>query len=179
MNRARVAAVLAMLVMAVVVAGCNIFSAPSADKVSRLKAMPEASMAYPGSVQLSEGSDQGDMWAQTDYQRILGTQATVEEVHAYLSSELASRGWSGTYCIHANTELTCFEWTKADLEFRLGFWDPKAEYHMLHDWPSQYATIYQVDLLAQMSGWSPTPLTSGPSHTAPTTGRGRAKRPGL
>jgi hypothetical protein len=156
MARAPMTPLVAVLVMGIAAAGCSP-TINSTDKVARLKAMPEASMAYPGSVKLSEGSSQENMWAQADYGRTYGVQATLEEVHAYFSSNLASGGWTATYCIHGNLELTCFRWTKADVELRLGFWDPRDRYHMLHDWPSKYATIYDVDLLAAMSGWSPTP----------------------
>ncbi len=158
MSRARVVQLVAVLAVLVTVAGCDLFSAPTADKGARLKAMPEATMSYPDSAKLSEGSAQeNDPWAPADYQRILGTQASLQDVDAYFASSLASSGWTSTYCISGNLEITCYRWTKSDVELRLGFWDPKDEYHMLHDWPSHYATIYQVDLMAEMGGWSPTP----------------------
>ncbi len=159
MSRARVVPLVSVLAVLVALAGCDFFSAPTADKVARLKAMPEATMAYPGSAKLSEGSAQeNDPWAQADYGRTLGTEATLQQVHDYFASSLASSGWTSTYCIHATViEITCYRWTKSDAELRLGFWDPKDEDHMLHDWPSHYATIYDVDLLAAMTGWSPTP----------------------
>lgn len=148
---------LAALVAAVVLAACWP-AADSGDKLAGLKAMPEAALAYPGSVQLSERGSQENTEAQADYGRMLGTQASLQQVHDYFNSKLAASGWTVTYCFAgAEIEITCYRWTKAAAEFRLGFWETKDPYHMLHDWPSRYATIYQIDLLAEPAGWSPTP----------------------
>lgn len=130
------------------------FLAGRTGDVERLRSMPEGSLAYPGSTEIDRGgfesspSVTGDVAASA--WRVLGVDASPDEVYEYFAAELTQRGWRddsrSSSAIPATDESTAHAWTRDGLTFRLGIRDPdswRADDALVE----RYETIYDARLI--------------------------------
>jgi hypothetical protein len=129
------------------VAGCS----PTYPRLDALRALPEATLAYPGSEEVAAGGSDGGMTIDGPQGafswRWLGADASDEEIERFYAEELGARGWteggpgSG---IRSTGELRARAWRKGDVVFRLAFPDP--EQRADPEPFSRYQTIYDARL---------------------------------
>ena len=159
------------LVVALLVGGCG---STDASPLASLRAMEEASLAYPGSTQLGElaldqqtGSITGPQSAMLGYQ--LGTDASEADVEAFYEAELARRGWTIarsdaaiTVGIPGSTESSARAWEKGETFFRLSFRRRDDQGRLDSATLARYPTIYEIRLRLKI------PERSVPASLGPT-----------
>jgi len=130
----------------------SLFGCRATDgRLEELRALPEATLTYPGSEEVAEGGSAGGMTIdgpQVAFSwRLLGVDASDEEIEDFFAEELGSRGWvegSGASGIRTTGELRARAWQKDAVLFRLAFRDPAHQADPAH--VSRYRTIYDARL---------------------------------
>jgi hypothetical protein len=106
-------------------------TAPSS--ADALRALPEASLIYPGSEVITSGGRNAangiDGRVSAEAWQFLGVNADPEAIQEFYATELAARGW--TVDTHTSSglrsveELIAVAWSKEGIIFRLGIRDPE------------------------------------------------------
>jgi hypothetical protein len=105
-------------------------AAPSS--ADALRALPEASLIYPGSAVITSGGRNAangiDGRVSAEAWQLLGVEADPAAIEAFYTTELAARGWTAdthtSSGLLATGELTVVAWSKQGVIFRLGIRDP-------------------------------------------------------
>lgn len=130
---------------AVLVAACG----QPTGGYDRLKALPEASLTFPDSKQLSDGGYDAQFTVEGEqpagFWRIIGSDATIEDIRDFYEGELADAGWVRQPSSRSTTELEAHRWHQGDLAFRLGFLNTE-EWHQRLDGSDQFPTLYEIHL---------------------------------
>jgi hypothetical protein len=127
-------------------------AAPSS--ADALRAMPEASLIYPGSEVITSGGRNAangiDGRVSAEAWQFLGVNADPEAIQEFYATELAARGWAvDTHTssgLLATGELTVVAWSKQAVIFRLGIRDPdswRADPELF----AQYESVYDAALI--------------------------------
>ena len=116
----------------------------------RLERLPEADLYYPGSETLADGGNDRTQgisgFTQAGRWVILGTDETLEEVHAFYQTELAERGWEEGPRSRSTSEIAGYTWDHGGTQLRLSFKDTEQWYQRLEG-SDQFATLYEVRLV--------------------------------
>jgi hypothetical protein len=141
-----------LIILAIVVTACG----PANGDIDRLRRLPEWSLTYPNSVEITDGGANAEMTfdgSQSAFAwRWLGVDASAGEVERYFADELASRGWAdggGSSGISTTGEFSARAWHKDSLVFRLGFLNPKQRTDP--ERLEQYVTVYDARLIQRAS----------------------------
>ena len=160
------------ILLVVLVAACG---TTDERPLASLRAMDEASLAYPGSTQLGElalkqqtGSITGPQAAEFGYR--LGTDAIEAEVEAFYEAELERRGWvvaeslvAIAVGIQSSGETSARAWEKGDVFFRLSFRRRDKLGGLEPSELERFPTVYEVVLIRDIP--RPSPDVSQPEAT--------------
>ena len=159
------------ILLVVLVAACG---TTDERPLASLRAMDEASLAYPGSTQLGElaldqqtGSITGSQSAQ--FGRQFGTNASEADVEAFYEAELARRGWARAqtfegrgFTIPGSIESRVRAWERGDRVFRLSFRRRDEQGRLDAATLARYPTVYESVLFLII------PDRSAPTQPEPT-----------
>lgn len=139
-----------LLALVVISAACGV----TAGGLDALRALPEWSLAYPGSEQVTSGGGDAKMTVDGPQSaftwRWLGVDASPEEIEHFYADALAGQGWAdggGSSGISTTGEFSARAWHKDAVVFRLGFLNPeqRANAKAL----SRYRTVYDARLIGE------------------------------
>jgi hypothetical protein len=121
-----------------------------------LRAMPEATLTFPGSEELEHGGGDAEttlVGPQSAFAwRWLGVNASPDEIERFYAEELAANGWTeggGSSGAPMTTEFNARAWHKGDVVFRLGFPDPEQRSDAAREWFAAYQTVYDARLIGK------------------------------
>ncbi len=142
------------LLGAALVAGCGALGPSPPGPLAHVRALPEASLAPPGSVLI--GTSAQDAQETIDgpqpaiYSRVLGTQEAATAVETFYADRLPFAGWTpDPYFIRASIDAWAAAWTKGPVEMSVSILrrgtDPLLPSASMQ---ARYPTIFQVVLSA-------------------------------
>ena len=137
-----------LLLLAIAAAGGFLLTRPSPPEA--LGQLPEASLRYPGSEVLTQGTVDriDDLLGRqnAEWWLLVGTERAVSEVRDWFDTELSARGWNQVSEARSSLETEAYEWRRPGLRFRLGFaqpgiWDDRVE------GAGKFPTIYDMRII--------------------------------
>ena len=152
MSHRRLAAL--ALVVGVFVAGCGLIGSRTPGPLAHMRALPEASLAPPGSVLIATSAQDAhqtiDGPQPAIYVRVLGTQEPATAVETFYADRLPFAGWTpDPYFIRETVAAWAGGWTKGPVEMSVSILrrgtDPLLPSASLQ---ARYPTIFQVALSA-------------------------------
>ena len=136
------------VLVAVGVVAIRVFDPPRAPDTG-LSELPEASLAYPGSMFIRGGSRDATSEAPAAVSQQYGSDASVEEILAFYTAEMTHRGFATGADGSITRSLEEFRvcgWHRDDVVVRVSWWDIGRYAQMVPD-AARFSTVYEVRLL--------------------------------
>jgi hypothetical protein len=148
-----------LTLVVVVILGLGLYAvlgrSTTTDSADALRALPEASLVYPGSEVIASGgrnpSTGVDGRVSAAAWQFLGVDADPAAIEAFYANELAAQGWAvDTHTssgLVATGEMVAHAWSKNGVIFRLGIRDPES-WRADPELFSRYESLYDARLIS-------------------------------